>query len=176
MNLRPILRRAGNSGGAMMRPFAIFGAHTPPFETLVYDQLVEKLIKDKRAEYSPVVTIGKFVDGTPLYRMFDVLARANITVGRGTLANWIIRPAQLHYSRLYDALRKTLLSQPLIHGDEITVQVLKEAGKSAQSKSYIWVYRSAERCAEPVVFDYQLGRGQEYPQGLPRRLPGHADE
>jgi transposase len=113
------------------------------------------------------VTTGKYVDGTPLYRMEDALARADIPVGRGTLANWIIRPAQLHYSRLYEALRRTLLSQPLIHGDETTVQVLKEEGKTAQSKSYMWTYRSEEDCEQPVVlFDYQPGRGQEYPQAF----------
>ena len=113
------------------------------------------------------VTAGKYVDGTPLYRMEDALARANIPVSRGTLANWIIRPAELHYSRLYDALRRTLLSQPLIHGDETTVQVLKEPGKTAQSQSYMWTYRSAEDCEQPVVlFDYQPGRGQEYPQAF----------
>ncbi len=113
------------------------------------------------------VTVGKFVDGTPLYRMEDVLARANIPVSRGTLANWIIRPAELHYSRLVEALRKTLVSQSLIHGDETTVQVLKEPDKTAQSKSYMWVYRSAEDCEQPVVlFDYQPGRGQQYPQAF----------
>ncbi|UIF84555.1 IS66 family transposase [Cupriavidus necator] len=113
------------------------------------------------------VTTGKYVDGTPLYRMEDALGRAGIEVGRGTLANWIIRPAQLHYSRLYEALRRTLLSQPLIHADETTVQVLKEEGKAAQSKSYMWVYRSAEDCEHPVVlFDYQPGRGKEYPQAF----------
>jgi transposase len=113
------------------------------------------------------VTAGKYVDGTPLYRLEDALARANIAVGRGTLANWIIRPAELHYSRLYEALRRTLLSQPLIHGDETTVQVLKEPGKTAQSQSYMWAYRSAEDCEQPVVlFDYQPGRGQAYPQAF----------
>jgi len=113
------------------------------------------------------VTVGKFVDGTPLYRMEDVLARANIPITRGTLAKWIIRPAQLHYSRLYKALLQTLLSQSLIHGDETTVQVLKEEGKTPQSKSFMWVYRSAEQCEQPVVlFDYQSGRGQEYPRAF----------
>jgi len=113
------------------------------------------------------VTVGKYVDGTPLYRMEDVLARANIPVSRGTLANWIIRPTELHYDRLYDALHKTLLSQSTIHGDETTVQVLKESNKATQSKSYMWVYRSAEDCKEPVVlFDYQPGRGQHYPQAF----------
>ena len=113
------------------------------------------------------VTVGKYVDGTPLYRMAHALARADIEVGRGTLANWIIRPAELHYSRLYEALRRTLLSQALIHGDETTVQVLKESGRAAQSTSYMWVYRSAADCPEPVVlFDYQPGRGQEYPRAF----------
>jgi transposase len=111
------------------------------------------------------VTTGKYVDGTPLYRMEHALARAGIAVGRGTLANWIIRPAELHYSRLYEAMRQTLLSQPLIHGDETTVQVLKEEGKTPQSKSYMWTYRSAADSEQPVVlFDYQPGRGQQYPQ------------
>ena len=42
------------------------------------------------------------------------------------------------------------------------MQVLSEPGRAAQSKSYMWVYRSAEDCADPVVlFDYQPGRGQE---------------
>ncbi|WP_454824726.1 IS66 family transposase [Paraburkholderia xenovorans] len=113
------------------------------------------------------VTAGKYVDGTPLYRMAHALARADIDVGRGTLANWIIRPAELHYSRLYEALRRTLLAQALIHGDETTVQVLKEPGRAAQSTSYMWTYRSAEDCAEPVVlFDYQPGRGQQYPRAF----------
>jgi transposase len=113
------------------------------------------------------VTLGKYVDGTPLYRMEDVLARSNIAVSRGTLANWIIRPAELHYSRLYEALRQVLLGQGLIHGDETTVQVLKEEGRKAQDTSYMWAYRSAEDSEQPVVlFDYQTGRGQEHPKAF----------
>ncbi|MEX3968948.1 IS66 family transposase, partial [Paraburkholderia sp. EG286B] len=111
------------------------------------------------------VTTAKYADGMPLYRMQNVLARWQIPVSRGTLANWIIRPSELYYTRLYDALLKTLLSQSLIHGDETTLQVLKEPGRSPQNKSYMWIYRGAEDCAEPVVlFDYQAGRGQEHPK------------
>jgi transposase len=114
----------------------------------------------------------KYADGTPLYRMEEALTRSNIAVSRGTLAHWIIRPAELHLSRLYEAMRRTLLAQSLLHGDETTVQVLKEDGKTAQSKSYMWVYRSAEGSTEPVVlFEYQPGRGQQYPQTF---LSGYA--
>jgi hypothetical protein len=35
-------------------------------------------------------------------------------------------------------LRDHLLEAPLVYGDETTVQVLKEPGKSAQSQSYMW--------------------------------------
>jgi hypothetical protein len=111
------------------------------------------------------VTVGKYVDSTPLYRMQNALARAGIAVSRGTLTRWIIRLAQLHYSRPYEALCSAPRSQPLIHGDETTVQVLKEPGKSAQSQSYMWCYRSAQDSKEPVVvFNYQPGRPQEHPQ------------
>lgn len=52
-----------------------------------------------------------------------------------------------------------------IHGDETTLQVLKEDGKSAQCQSYALVYRSAADSACPVVlFDYQPRRGQQHPQ------------
>jgi hypothetical protein len=66
-----------------------------------------------------------------------------------------------------------LLAQPLIHGDETTVQVLQEDGRSAQSQSYMWVYRSAESSATPVVlFEYQAGRGQQHPQAFLRGYAG----
>lgn len=113
------------------------------------------------------VTAGKYVDGTPLYRMEDVLARSNIAVSRGTQANWIIRPAELHYTRIYDALKQVLRGQWLIHGDETTVQVLKEQGRKAQDTSYMWVYRSDADSEQPVVlFEYQPGRGGEHPRAF----------
>jgi len=54
------------------------------------------------------VTAGKYVDGTPLYRMANALGRADIEVERGTLANWIIRPAELHYSPSVQGLMQDL--------------------------------------------------------------------
>jgi transposase len=137
--------------------------HTP----VVLAPMPAQPIPGSHADASVIAAVAtsKFVDGTPLYRIQDMLARWQIPVSRGTLAHWVIRPSQLHYSRLYEALHRTLLSQPLIHGDETTVQVLKEPGRSAQSQSYMWCYRSAEGCAEPVVlFEYQPGRGQEHPK------------
>lgn len=114
-----------------------------------------------------LVLANKYVDGTPLYRVADALGRADVSISRGTLGNWVIRASELHLQRVYDALQKKLRAQPLVHGDETWVQVLKEEGRDAQAKSFMWAYRSGQDCAQPVVlFDYQPGRGQEYPQAF----------
>lgn len=114
-----------------------------------------------------LVLANKYVDGTPLYRVAGALGRADVSISRGTLGNWVIRASELHLHRVYDALQQKLRSQPLVHGDETWVQVLKEDGSDAQAKSFMWAYRSGQDCAQPVVlFDYQPGRGQEHPQAF----------
>ena len=51
--------------------------------------------------------------------------------------------------------------------------MLQEDGRSAQSQSYMWVYRSAESSAAPVVlFEYQAGRGQQHPQAFLQGFAG----
>src|SRR5260364_71594 len=74
------------------------------------------------------VMTSKYADGLPLYRMEQVFHRAGIQIGRGTMGHWLIGASQRHLQRLYDAMHHVLLTQPLIHGDETTLQVLHEAG------------------------------------------------
>ena len=50
--------------------------------------------------------------------------------------------------------------------DETTVQVLNEAGKTAQSKSYLWLQRGGPPDQPVVLYDYDPGRGA----GVPKRL------
>jgi transposase len=114
-----------------------------------------------------LVLANKYVDGTPLYRLEQALGRANVSISRGALGNWVIRSVDLHLLRLYEALKQKLRAQPLVHGDETWVQVLKEDGRDARTKSFMWAYRSGQDSEQPiVVFDYQPGRGQEYPQAF----------
>ncbi len=114
-----------------------------------------------------LVLASKFVDGMPLYRLSQSLERADVSISRGTLGNWVINSSELHLERIYDGLKEKLKGQDLVHGDETWVQVLKEKGRNAQTKSYMWGYRSAAGSQEPIVlFDYQTGRGQQYPQAF----------
>jgi transposase len=111
--------------------------------------------------------VHKYVDGTPLYRLAQAFERAGVPVSRGALGHWVIGSSERHLVRIYDALKLRLRSQTVIHGDETTVQVLKEEGKDPTSTSYMWAYRSGEDSEQPIVlFDYQPGRGQEHPQAF----------
>ena len=132
---------------------------------IVTSPMPKQPIVGSNASFGTLATVltAKYADGMPLYRQHAALLRGEVDVARGTLAHWCIKAGVL-MTPLYEAMRRQLLTEPLIHGDETTVQVLKEDGRKAQSKSYMWVYRSGEGSARPVVlFEYKPGRGHEHP-------------
>ena len=111
------------------------------------------------------IATAKYADGLPLYRQSSILKRCDISLDRTTMANWMIRCGQL-VQPLINRIEERLLEQPYVHIDETPVQVLNEAGKAAQSKSYMWV-----RCAGPpgqqmVLFDYDPSRSGSVPKRL----------
>ena len=79
---------------------------------------------------------------------------------------------------IYQELHRELLKREVLHGDETTLQVLKEPGKSAQSKSYMWLYRTGGDAEHPIVlYDYRPDRkaknAEEFLDGFSGYL--HAD-
>lgn len=119
------------------------------------------------------VVTAKYCDALPLYRQADILARAGLSLSRSTLADWCVRAGQA-LSPLLVAMRQHLLQQPVICADETGVQVLDEPERAAESKSYMWVYRSGEYQTQPVVlYDYQPGRGQQYPEAYLNGFDGY---
>jgi transposase len=85
------------------------------------------------------VISSKYCDGLPLYRQAALLGRfGGSDLSRNTLAASVVRVGQA-VQPIINLLRDHLLDAPVTHGDETQIQVLKEPGKSAQSKSYMWV-------------------------------------
>ncbi|ARF15085.1 IS66 family transposase [Sporosarcina ureae] len=65
----------------------------------------------------------------------------------------------------YDELYRRLREEEVLHADETVLQVLDEPGKKAESKSYMWLYRTGRDSKTPIVlFDYQASRAKENPQ------------
>lgn len=84
------------------------------------------------------IATSKYLDGLPLYRQAALLGRFGGTdISRNTLAASIVKVG-LATQPVINLLRDELLDSPLIYGDETEVQVLKEPGRSAQAKSYMW--------------------------------------
>src|SRR6185369_12915033 len=84
------------------------------------------------------IATSKYLDGLPLYRQAVLLGRFGGTdVARNTVAASIVRVGEATQP-VVNLLRDDLLDSPLVFGDETELQVLKEPGRKAQAKSYIW--------------------------------------
>jgi transposase len=98
----------------------------------------------------------KYTLALPLYRQEQELSRNNLNVSRQTMANWLIFVAERWLVPIYNALKSILLLAHVLHADETSVQVLKEEGKPAESKSCMWMYRTGCDTDRPIVlYEYQ---------------------
>ena len=108
------------------------------------------------------LVIAKVADGLPLYRQERIFGRLGFNLPRSTQASWLIKAGQL-VQPLINLLHDALLEREIILADETTFQVLNEPGRAAQTKSYLWCYRSG--CGPPIVlFDYRETRAGHHPK------------
>jgi transposase len=119
-----------------------------------------------------MLLVTKYVDGLPLARFEHVLARAGVLVPRQTLARWVIGCARALQS-IANLMRDVLLGHDVIHMDETPVQVLKEPGRAATSKSQMWVQRGGPPGKPVVLFEYDPSRAQAVPLRLLEGWKGH---
>lgn len=111
------------------------------------------------------IAVSKYADSLPLYRQTNILGRFGIEMNRTTLANWMIKCGEL-VQPLINRFEETLLDAPFIHMDETPVQVLNEAGKAAQSKSYMWVRSAGPPENRITLFNYDSSRSGRVPARL----------
>lgn len=122
--------------------------------------------------------VQKFVMYSPLYRQEQEWGRQGLKLSRQVMSHWLLRAAEDWLEPIYQELHKELVRREVLHGDETTLQVLKEPGKSAQSKSYMWLYRTGGDAEYPIVlYDYRPDRkaknAEEFLEGFSGYL--HAD-
>lgn len=109
------------------------------------------------------VITSKYLDSLPLYRQAALLGRFGGTqLSRSTLAASVVKVGQA-VQPIINLLRDQLLDSPLVFGDETEVQVLKEPGRKAQSKSYMWAQMAegsgAQGTGPPIrLFAYSPSR------------------
>jgi len=101
----------------------------------------------------------KFVMGVPLNRQEQEFKRNGILLSRQTMSNWLLKSTEAWLKPVYAKLHELLCRREVLHADETTLQVLHEPGKTAQSKSYMWLYRTGGDEEMPIIlYEYQPDR------------------
>lgn len=108
---------------------------------------------------------GKYVNAVPLYRLEQEFSRYGLAITRQNMANWMIRLGESYLAVLYDYLHKKLYDYHVIQADETPVLVNRD-GRSAGSRSYMWVYRSGHLYTDKqiVLYDYHKTRNSSHPR------------
>ena len=117
------------------------------------------------ASFLAAVVVQKFEDALPLHRQAKIYKnRFGVPFNDTTLSNWIIKSAKV-LTPFSDLLKERLLQNEYIQADETTLQVLKEKGKKASAKSYIWLGRGEDRY-KVVYMHYANNRNAQTPADL----------
>ena len=127
----------------------------------------KSLLRNSIATPSLVASImnAKYVNGMPLDRIATDFRRNEVNISKQVMANWVIRCSERYLSPVYFRLHELLLKYNVIQQDETPVEVSKD-GRPANSKSYMWVYRSGKYYTDRVIilYEYQKTRKAEHPQ------------
>ena len=117
----------------------------------------------------------KFIKGTPIYRQEQDYKRNGIELSRQTMSNWVNTAALEWLKPLYEALQKGLLKREVLCADETTLQVLREPGKDATSKSYMWLYLTGNDGLEKpiILYEYQPSRSAQHPKLFLKSYKGY---
>jgi transposase len=113
--------------------------------------------------------IGKYIDHLPLYRQKKIFEREGMKIPPSTLIDNTAAGCQV-LKPIYNALKREVLANLYLQGDETTIMVLQSEKKGACHLGYYWAYHAP---ADGLVFfDYQQGRGQEGPSKLLKDFKG----
>jgi transposase len=118
------------------------------------------------------ITVSKYADGLPLYRLEGILARYHVSVSRTAMACWMIKLGDL-VQPLIDLFNDMQLAYDVLQMDETTVQVLKEDGRAAKDKSFMWVRRGGAPGQPTILFDYAATRAASVPLELLAEYQGY---
>lgn len=100
------------------------------------------------------LVVSKLEDRQPLYHLEHKLSqRHGIDVSRQTMARWMIdlmEPLQ----PLYNLLKDCVIDYDIASCDATTLQVLKEPGRAAETKSQVYCIRGGPPAKSVVLYDY----------------------
>jgi transposase len=103
------------------------------------------------------IMISKYEDHLPFYRQEKQFERIGVTISRQDMANWQ-RKIYEKLKPLFELMKQTLKSGPVLRMDETTVQVMGEEGRLDTDKSYMWLSRGGPPDKTVAWYEYRETR------------------
>ena len=94
----------------------------------------------------------KFALAVPYYRLEKSFEELGAKINRTTMASWSVDCNDLYFRPMTEFFHRKILERMFIMMDETPIQVLKEPGKTPESKSYVWLMRTGEDGLPPIVY------------------------
>lgn len=121
-------------------------------------QLIPKSIAS--ASLLTQIAIQKFCDHLPLYRQEQIFKRLSIDLSRQTMSEWMIKVGEAVIP-LTNLMQEKIIEYDIAFADETTLQVLREPGRPAQSKSYIWCFMGGPPSERIAIYQYHPSRSAD---------------
>ena len=122
-----------------------------------------------KSQASPILLaflmVSKFLDGLPLYRLENILARYGLAPSRQSMARWFIQCSD-HLERLVQAFRLQIALYDIAACDETRLQVLQEPGRDPTTQSWLWIQRGGPPDKKVILVDYDPSRAAKVPKKL----------
>jgi len=119
------------------------------------------------------IFISKFLDSLPFYRQESRFERLGIRISRTNMCNWTMSVSR-KCQDLLELMWKEVRAGPFIQMDETGSQVLKEPGRSAQSKGYVFVTIGYTKNHNPIIiYNYHRTRNKRIVADILKGFKGY---
>jgi len=118
------------------------------------------------------IAVSKFKDHLPLYRQENIFRRMGIDIARNTSSLWMIKAAEV-LKPLYKLGHDILVNYDVAYADETRVQVLKEPGRKAEDKSYMWCFIGGSPEKQFVLYHYNVSRAHTVIENMLEDFSGY---
>lgn len=108
------------------------------------------------------ILVSKYIDALPLYRQERQWRRLGIDLSRALLSGWVLKSAEL-LNPLWGLMLDALRHSEIVQADETPLQVLKEPGRSAAQKSYMWLFQCGPPGSRIILYHYDPSRSSAVP-------------
>ena len=116
------------------------------------------------------LTVGKFGDHLPGFRLEDILSRHGVEIPRNTIYGWLASVAEL-VTPIVELMKQRVLQSKVIHTDDTQVKLNDKSIRSTRLARF-WAY-IGDQDHPYTIYDFTETRGRAGPQAFLKDYAGY---